>query len=154
MDKYFYLQEKTKMSELQIILPRIDEAWMEENLYQLISEGIELLHLTRPDCIAMSIECTEFGEVFNDLDDYSYNNYYEGYPPEYQKAEKESDQCIRYLFQDYNLWNKDIVTKEDIDDYNEVLREAVFQISERFAIGWCEFLGLPFDRHLKTEAIA
>lgn len=142
------------MSSLQIILPEINEEWMEENLYQLISEGIELLHLTRPDCIAMSIECTEFGEVFNDLVDETYTSFYECYPPEYQEFEKQSDQCARYLFSDYNLWNKQIVTKEDIDDYNEVLHELVFQISENAAIAWCKFLGLPFDNAIQAEVVA
>lgn len=140
------------MTDLIINLPRIDEEWIEENLYVLITDGIELLHMTRPDCIALSIGCTEFGAVFNDLEDYSYNNFYEGYPSEYEKAEKNSAQCARYLFEDHGIWDKEIVTKEDIDNYNEALVELVHQIAENFAHGWVQYLGLPYDDGM--EAIA
>ena len=135
------------MTNLIIHLPEINEDWIEDNLDHLICEGIELLHMTQPTCIAMSIECTEFGEVFNDLESHTYNNFYEGYPSEYDKAVKDSAQCAKYLFSEYGLWDRRVSTIEDIGKYNDVLSELVFQIAENFAHAWCEYLGLPYDSH-------
>ena len=133
------------MTDLMINLPEINEEWLEHNIDDLIHDGIELLHITKPDCIAASIGCTEFGEVFNDLEDHTYDNFYRGYPNEYSDAEKQSEECARYLFNDYKLWNKPVVTAADIENYNEVLKELVFQIAENFAHAWCKYLGLPYD---------
>lgn len=141
------------MTNLMISLPRIDEEWVEENISQLVYDGIEILHMTRPEDIALSIGCTEFGEVFNDLEDHTYNNFYEGYPNEYEKAEEQSTECARYLFDEYGVWDRQVCTMEDITNYNTALKELIFQIAENFGHAWVQYLSLPYDED-NAEVVA
>ena len=133
------------MTDLIITVPHVNEQWIENNISELMNDGCELLHATEPTSIAFSVGSTEFGEVFDDLEDDSYDSFYANVDDHFNTAVIQSKDCARLLFQDYDLWNRTLVTMADIHAYNEVLKELVFQISENVAHQWISFLALDYD---------
>ena len=129
---------------LYIRLPLIDEDWMEHNLTEILTSGTDILHSTEPKAMAFNLNCSAFEEAFKNLqpDDFEY---FYSFSNQAEKAEEETVQCLKILFEDYNLWGQLIDTVEKIGQYNECIAEIGFMCAERYGEAWIDFLDLTYD---------
>ena len=133
------------MSDLFINLPVLNEEWIDKHTTELMTDGTDILEMTRADCIAGSVGCTDFTEAFNNRTDSQMEHFYSGLN-EYERviSDKVPDR-IRDILKGYEIWEKSICTTSDIEKYNECIREIIFQIAEDYAHAWVKYLELEYD---------
>ena len=137
------------MTDLMIHLPTINEDWVEQNIYQLLGESIEFLEMSDPKSMEFSIGCLGFKDAWNEITVEMHSNFYNKYNKHVSEAEKVSEDHVKLIFIGHGLWDRTVVTKEDVDNYNEALKEIVFQIADNYARAWANELGLTFAGDLE-----
>ena len=137
------------MTDLIIHLPTINENWVEQHTYQLLADGIEFLERSDPKSMELSIGCLGFEDAWNEITIGMHDNFYRKYNRHVSEAEKVSEDHVKLIFIGHNLWDRTVVTKEDVDNFNEALKEIVFQIADNYARAWAKELGLTMAGDLE-----
>lgn len=137
------------MTDLMIHLPTINEEWVKQHTYQLLADGIEFLERSDPKSMELSIGCLGFENAWNEITIGMHDNFYRKYNRYVSEAEKVSIDHIKLIFIGHGLWDRTVVTKEDVDNFNEALKEIVFQIADNYARAWAKELGLTMAGDLE-----
>ena len=130
------------MTDLMIHLPTINEDWVKEHMYRLLGESIEFMESIDPRSLEFSIGCLGFEDAWYEITTEMRDKFYFKYNKHVSEAEKVSEDHVKLIFMGHGLWDRTVVTKEDVDNYNEALKEIVFQIADNYARAWANELGL------------
>ena len=128
------------MSDLMITLPTIDETWIESNFFELLSDGTDFFETVQPSSLEFSVGALGYADAYDNMSYQDRERFY--------LSEEESEvtrRCRKYVesyLKDWGLWGKSIITKQEIDNYNECIREIIFMIADQYALGFAKFLGL------------
>ena len=128
------------MTDLMINLPTINSEWVEKHFSELLSDGTEFFYSVDPISMEFSVGCLGYAEEFKKLSDLEHEKFH--LSDEVYDAEHDSKDHIESIFKDHRLWNKMIVTKNEIESYNDALREIIFQIADNYANAMARYMGL------------
>lgn len=128
------------MTDLMIHLPTINEDWVENHMSELLTDATDFFESVEPQSFEFSIGCLGYAQSFRNMNARKRERFFMS-DQEYE-AEKESEQHVKSIFESYKLWDTVVATKEDIDTYNEALKEIVFQIADNYARAWAKYMNL------------
>ena len=128
------------MTELTITLPQLDANWIESHLTELLTDGTEFFHCLDPKSVELGVGSLGYAEKYNELSDQQRERFYLS-NHEYEVT-REIRRHIQNILKDYGLWGKKVQSLEQIEDYNQAVRDIVFMISDRYGIAWARYMGL------------
>ena len=137
------------MTDLLIHLPTINEDWIKQHMYQLLGDGMDFMECTDPKSMELSIGCLGFEDAYHEITTEMRDKFYFKYNKHVSEAEKVSEDQVKLIFMGHGLWDRTVVTKEDVDNFNEALKEIVFQIADNYARAWAKELGLTMAGDLE-----
>ena len=129
------------MTDLMINLPTINSEWVETHFTELLTDATELFHSIDPKSLEFSVGCLGYAEAWKNLSRAKQEKFY--LSAEMYDAEHDSKDHIESILKDHRIWDKVIVTKNEIDTYNEALREIIFQIADNYANAFARYMKLP-----------
>ena len=130
------------MSDLFIILPEINEDWVERHFSELLSDGSDVLHCRTSVNMEHNIGVDGFADAFDKITDEEIESFYLGMNKYEIEAEFQSRDHVEAIFRTYSLWNKKVSTIHQLYDYNQAIKDIVIYISETYARAWAKHLGL------------
>ena len=128
------------MTDLIINLPTINSDWIETHFSELLSDATEFFYNVDPISMEFSVGCLGYAEAFKKLSDREHEKFH--LSDEMYNAEHDSKDHIKSILKDHRLWNKMVVTKNEIETYNDALREIIFQIADNYAHAMARYMGL------------
>ena len=127
-------------SDLMITLPYIDENWIEAKFGELLTEATDFFDTVEPQSLEFSIGALGYAQAFQSM---SWQKRERFFLSEFElDAERDSRSHIENIFKSYGLWEKLICTVEDIQTYNEAIKEIIFQICDNIALAYARYLKL------------
>ena len=128
------------MTDLMIHLPTIDEDWIESHMGELLTDATDFFDTVEPQSLEFSIGALGFADAFRNM---SWQKRERFFMSDYElQAEQDSQRHVENIFKSYGLWEKKVCTVEDIDTYNEALKEIIFQICDNIALAYAKYLQL------------
>ena len=127
-------------SDLMITLPTLNEDWIEDNLGCLLTEATDFFDTVEPQSLEFSVGALGYAQAFQSM---SWQKREKFFMSDHEiNAEKDSRRHIESIFKSYGIWEKQVLTIEDIQTYNEAIKEIIFQIVDNYALAWAKFMNL------------
>ena len=127
-------------SDLMIRLPLIDESWIEEHLGELLTDATDYFDTVEPQSLEYSVGALGYARSFQSMSQQKREKFFMS---DYDlQAEQDSRSHIKLIFKGCNLWEKQVLTIEDIQSYNSAIQEIIFKIVDTYAIAWARYLGI------------
>ena len=128
------------MTDLIIRLPLIDESWIEDHFSELLTDATDFFETVEPQSFEFSIGSLGYAQSFRNMSAKKREKFF--FSDHELEAEQKSERDVRTIFKTYNLWGKQILTIDDIQTYNEALKEIIFQLADNYARAWARYMNL------------